>query len=232
MAKRRPQTQPFEQQDPDEEVFQIEFKNDYQKQAYDVYTDNSIVFLLGAAGTGKTHLATAFAIKDILSKQKKKIVLTRPIVESGEKLGFLPGDLEEKINPYMIPIYDCLTKLCGSPNSRTKSRQLINTSTDVAPLAFMRGRTFENSVCIFDEAQNATLSQLKLFLTRMGNFTKMVITGDPTQSDLYVKESLSSVAQALSHVPGVGVFHFPNEAIVRHPLVGAITDILAELEKK
>ena len=206
--------------------FHIEFKNPSQQLAWAGFQQHDILFLSGPAGCGKTYLAMAFAINEILQGNKKKIILTRPIVESGEKLGFLPGDLNEKVDPYMMPLYDSIYKLVGEDNPQ---RDLINAVIDVRPLAFMRGTTFDNAICIFDEAQNASMMQLKLFMTRLGENSKLVITGDPSQSDLpgqYV--ALSDVIRRLENVPGIGMLEFKADSIVRHPLVAAIVNRLGE----
>lgn len=208
--------------------FELKFKNGVQKLAWNIYQQHDIIFLLGAAGTGKTWLATAFAVSEILNKTKNKIVLTRPVVEAGESLGYLPGTFDEKINPYMRPLWDCLEKICGPTNEHNRNREMVNKSYEIAPLAYMRGCTFDNSVCILDESQNCTRSQLKLFLTRMGDNSKMIITGDPKQSDLGGIPDLVDVVYRLESVCGVGVVYFNEECIVRHPLVG---EVLKRLEK-
>jgi phosphate starvation-inducible PhoH-like protein len=193
---------------------------DEQKRALELYQENDIIFLVGPAGTGKTFLSMAFAVQDILSQVREKIIISRPVVEAGENLGFLPGDLDEKIYPYMLPLYDCLEKLCGKD---TPNRRFVEDRYELAPLAFMRGRTFDESICILDEAQNCSKSQLKLFLTRLGKFSKMIVTGDPTQNDLgYGKSGLQEVLDKLEGVPGIGIHYFTEEAIVRHPLVAQI----------
>lgn len=204
-------------------AYHIEFLNADQKLAWVAFEGNDVLFLLGPAGTGKTFLATAFAIRDIIDKKRKRIILTRPIVESGESLGYLPGTFEEKVNPYMMPIFDCLGKLVGYDGP---GREKIDRSLEIAPLAYLRGRSFDNSVCIFDEAQNATMTQLKLFLTRFGENSKVIITGDPMQSDLPGKVALIEVVQKLKRVQGIGVLEFSNASIVRHPLVGKILESL------
>lgn len=180
--------------------------------------------------THNTHLAMAFAIEEILNRQsnKEKIVLTRPVIEAGESLGYLPGTFDEKINPYMMPLWDCMQKIAGPTGEQNKMRDIINKSYEVAPLAYMRGRTFDDSVCVLDEAQNCTRSQLKLFLTRMGANSKMIITGDPKQSDIGGIPDLVDVVCRLESVPGVGVVYFNEECIVRHKMVG---EILKRLEK-
>lgn len=206
--------------------FHLEFRNAAQQFAYAAYQQHDVLFLMGVAGTGKTFLATAFAINDIINRVRKKIILTRPVVESGESLGFLPGNFEEKIEPYMMPIYDCIDRLVpeGSPH-----RERVINSIEVAPIAYMRGRNFYDAVCIFDEAQNATKSQLKLFLTRFNENCKIIVSGDPKQSDLFAGETdLTQVVNALEPLKGVGVIKFKSDAIVRHPLVSAILDKLEE----
>jgi phosphate starvation-inducible PhoH-like protein len=202
----------------------FEFLTEKQKLAWETYQKNEVLFLAGPAGTGKTFLATAFAIRDILEKRRTNIILTRPIVEAGESLGFLPGDLIEKVNPYMVPLYDCYHTLCPGHTIKNK---VIEQAFEVAPLAFMRGRTFSDAVCIFDEAQNATVTQLKLFLSRFGKNSKIIVTGDPDQSDLGTKTGLFKVMSKLYNLPGVGFVHFSREDVVRHSL---ITSILERLE--
>lgn len=206
--------------------FHVEFLNPAQKMAWEAFDKHDVLFLLGAPGSGKTHLACAFAISEILAKRRKKIILTRPIVEAGEALGFLPGTFDEKVMPYMLPMYDCLQKCVGVEGPQ---RELIDRSLEVAPIAYMRGRTFDDSICIFDEAQNATAAQLKLFMTRFGVNSKIIITGDPKQSDLrYQDQSLMSVVKKLEDLPGVGVINFKASSIVRHPLIASILERLED----
>ena len=206
--------------------FHLEFLHPSQKMAWSGFQQHDVLFLIGPAGCGKTHLATAFAINEVLQRRKDKIVLTRPIVEAGESLGYLPGDLQEKVNPYMMPLYDCMKKLGGDNPAQ---KEIINAAVEVAPLAYMRGRTFDDSVCIFDEAQNATKAQLKLFLTRFGKNSKVIITGDPFQSDLNLPDvPLVDVMRRLETLPGIGIVVFKKDAIVRHSLVSSILERLEE----
>lgn len=210
--------------------FHLEFLNQAQKMAWGAFDQHDVLFLLGPAGCGKTHLACAFAISEILAKRKKKCVLTRPIVEAGEALGFLPGTFDEKVGPYMMPMYDCIQKCVGVEGPQ---RDIIDRSIEVAPIAYMRGRTFDDAVCIFDEAQNATKSQLKLFMTRFGENSKIIITGDPHQSDLMPRDQgLMHVVQRLEDLPGVGVIYFKASSIVRHPLIASILEKLEEKDKE
>lgn len=204
--------------------FHLEFKNLSQKLAWAAFQQNDILFLTGPAGSGKTFLAMAFAINEILQGNKRRIILTRPIVESGESLGFLPGDFMEKVNPYMMPLYDSIYKLVGDDNPQ---RDMINQAIEIAPIAYMRGRTFDDAICIFDESQNANMMQLKLFLTRFGENSKVIVTGDPTQSDLGgAAVALVDVMARLESLQGVGMIKFKSDSIVRHPLVAKIVDKL------
>jgi len=207
--------------------FHIELANTAQQMAYQTFQQHDVVFLTGPAGTGKTWLSIAFAINEILTSSKKKMILTRPVVEAGESLGYLPGDLLEKIDPYMRPFFDVFQKLLGKD---TEQRKKINECMEIAPLAYMRGRSLGNSICIFDEAQNATYSQLKLFLSRFEKDTKLIIAGDPFQSDLNTSSvPLADVMRRLETVSGVGMIRFKKDNILRHPL---IADILEKLEEK
>jgi len=185
--------------------------------------DNDIVFAVGPAGTGKTFLAVMFALKYLKSFKARKIVLVRPIVEAGEKLGFLPGDLKEKIDPYLIPIYDSLYEGIG----KEQVTKLIEKGTiEVAPLAYMRGRTLDNAIIILDEAQNATLTQMKMFLTRLGFGSKMIVTGDLSQIDLPNKNhsGMTEAIEILDDIKGIKMVRFQREDVMRHPLVFKIIE--------
>lgn len=204
--------------------FHIEFKNEIQGHAWAAFNQHDVLFLVGKPGTGKTHLAMAFAIEQLLSGQKSKIVLTRPIVEAGgEKLGFLPGEFEEKVHPYMVPLYDCLDYLVGRQGMW---RDKVLQSIEVAPLAYMRGRTFRDAICIFDEAQNAAYGQLKLFLSRFDEKSKLIITGDPSQTDLPGEVAMVRVMHQLRGLPGVGMVEFKHAQNCRHPLVAKMMERL------
>jgi len=199
---------------------EIEWRTDSQKRAWQALLDNNITFLLGSAGSGKTFLAMAYAINEILAKRKSQIILTRPIVDAGEKLGFLPGSFGEKVNPYMQPLYDTMDTLLGKFNAK---REFVNKAIVLAPLCYMRGRTFNDSIVVFDEAQNATYMQLKLLLTRFGQNTQMVITGDPHQSDLpFSPPPLNEVVTKLKGVAGIDTVQFAHHDVVRHPIVSAM----------
>lgn len=199
---------------------EIAYRTQAQQDAVDTIAHNDVSFLLGAAGSGKTFLAMAYAINQVLAQQCEQIVLTRPIVDAGEKLGYLPGTFGEKVNPYMQPLYDTMDLLVGRSGPQ---REVINKAIVLAPLAYMRGRTFHNAVCIFDEAQNATYMQLKLFLSRFGQNTKVIVTGDPLQSDLSISPvPFAEVVSRLADIRGIGIVKFENSDIVRHPLVSAI----------
>ena len=201
-----------------------------QKIYIDSIRKYDIVFGIGPAGTGKTYLAMAMAVSALMKKEITRVVLARPAVEAGEKLGFLPGDLYEKVNPYLRPLYDALHDMMDFESA---SRFIQTGIIEVAPLAFMRGRTLNDSFVILDEAQNATTEQMKMFLTRLGFSSKTVITGDITQIDL-PEGKASGLIQArdiFSHISGIKFVYFGKEDVVRHPLVQEIIDAYEKAEK-
>jgi phosphate starvation-inducible PhoH-like protein len=201
-----------------------------QKNYIDSIRKYDIVFGIGPAGTGKTYLAMAMAVSSLMKKEVNRVVLARPAVEAGEKLGFLPGDLYEKVNPYLRPLYDALHDMMDFESA---SRFIQTGIIEVAPLAFMRGRTLNDSFVILDEAQNATPEQMKMFLTRLGFSSKTVITGDITQTDL-PEGKTSGLIQArdiLAHIPGIKIVYFGREDVVRHPLVQEIIDAYERVEE-
>ena len=196
---------------------QIKCKTVGQKLYVDAIKKNTVTIGVGPAGTGKTYLAVCMAVSAFKSKQVEKIILTRPAVEAGEKLGFLPGDLQEKVDPYLRPLYDALQELLGL---ETYAKLMERGAIEVAPLAYMRGRTLSGAFIILDEAQNTTKEQMKMFLTRMGEGSKMVVTGDITQIDLDGKASgLVHATEILEGVDGVAVCKLTAKDVVRHPLV-------------
>ncbi|MBD5636717.1 MAG: PhoH family protein [Clostridia bacterium] len=200
---------------------QIKCKTVGQKNYVAAIKKNTIVFGVGPAGTGKTYLAVCQAVNAFKSKEVEKIILTRPAVEAGEKLGFLPGDLQTKVDPYLRPLYDALGELFGF---ETYQKLMEKGTIEVAPLAYMRGRTLSNAFVILDEAQNATREQMKMFLTRLGDGSKMVVTGDLTQTDL-PEGKTSGLKQAVTILKGIdeiAVCTFSEKDVVRHPLVGKI----------
>lgn len=196
---------------------QIKCKTVGQRTYVDAIRKDTVIFGVGPAGTGKTYLAVCMAVSAFKSKQVEKIILTRPAVEAGEKLGFLPGDLHEKVDPYLRPLYDALQELLGL---ETYGKLMERGAIEVAPLAYMRGRTLSNAFIILDEAQNTTKEQMKMFLTRMGEGSKMVVTGDVTQIDLDGKGSgLVHATSILDGVEGVSVVRLTAKDVVRHPMV-------------
>ena len=192
-----------------------------QKKYLEAIENNTLIFGIGPAGTGKTYLAVLSALKKLKDNQIKRIVLTRPAVEAGEKLGFLPGDLKEKIDPYLRPLYDAMYEVLGVKQSTDYIEKGI---IEIAPLAYMRGRTLENAYVILDEAQNTTINQMKLFLTRLGFGSKMIVTGDITQSDLptQIQSGLVKASQILKNVDDIKILYFDELDVVRHPLVQTI----------
>ena len=202
-----------------------------QKKYVDLIKNNTIVFGIGPAGTGKTYLAMAMAITAFKNNEVNRIILTRPAIEAGEKLGFLPGDLQQKVDPYLRPLYDALFDMLGA---ETYQKYLERGNIEVAPLAYMRGRTLDDSFIILDEAQNTTPEQMKMFLTRLGFNSKMVITGDVTQIDLPDgrKSGLKDVMSVLKHIDDIAQVHFNEKDVVRHRLVQNIIKAYEEREGK
>ncbi|MCD6353720.1 MAG: PhoH family protein [Proteobacteria bacterium] len=201
-----------------------------QKKYIDAIRTHDIVIAIGPAGTGKTYLAMAMAVASLMNKELERIILTRPAIEAGEKLGFLPGDMIEKVNPYLRPLYDALHDMMDYEKaSRLIQRGII----EVAPLAFMRGRTLNNSFAILDEAQNTTSEQMKMFLTRRGFDSKVVITGDITQIDLPPEKTsgLIEIQGILQSIPGIRFVYFSSIDVVRHPLVQKIIDAYSDKQK-
>ena len=194
-----------------------------QQKLVKLYDRNDLLFAVGPAGSGKTYTAIALAVRALKERYVRRIILTRPAVEAGEKLGFLPGDMKEKLDPYLQPLYDALNDMIP-PAKLVK--YLEEGTVQIAPLAYMRGRTLDNAFVILDEAQNTTLSQIKMFLTRMGRNAKFIVTGDVTQIDLPKKSDsgLVRTMEILRGVPGIGVVEFDKRDIVRHPLVKYIVD--------
>ena len=192
-----------------------------QKRLVDDYQSHDLIFATGPAGTGKTYTAIALAVRALKNREVKRLILTRPAVEAGERLGFLPGDLKDKLDPYLQPLYDALQDMV--PAQRLKS-YMEDGTIQIAPLAYIRGRTLESAFVILDEAQNTNLVQLKMFLTRMGNHAKFIVTGDITQIDLPNKgdSGLKRAMEILKGIPGISYVNFTKEDIVRHPLVTKI----------
>ena len=208
----------------------IKSRSENQQRLIDAYEKNDMVFAVGPAGTGKTYLSIALAVKALKEKTAKKIILSRPAVEAGEKLGFLPGDMKDKIDPYLQPLYDALEDMIPAVKLQDMMEKHI---IQIAPLAFMRGRTLSDAVVILDEAQNTTSQQIRMFLTRMGMNTKMVITGDLTQIDLprEQRSGLKEALRILDGVEGIGVVHLAQKDIVRHKLVTRIVNAYDAYDK-
>ena len=202
-----------------------------QRKLVQLMQKNDMLFAVGPAGTGKTYTGVALAVKSLKEKQVRKIILTRPAVEAGEKLGFLPGDLKEKLDPYMQPLYDALRDMIPAEKLETLIEKGV---IQIAPLAFMRGRTLYNAFVILDEAQNTTHSQMKMFLTRMGKNAKFMITGDPGQIDL-PRHTLSGLKEALlilKDVVGVGIIHLDDKDVIRHKLVKKVISAYKSIENR
>ena len=199
----------------------IRARNNTQQEMVKAYFDSDLIFAVGPAGTGKTYVAIALAVRALKNREIKRIILTRPAVEAGERLGFLPGDLKDKLDPYLQPLYDALGDMI--PSKRLQEFMADGT-IQIAPLAYMRGRTLDRACVILDEAQNTNIGQLKMFLTRMGPNAKFIVTGDASQIDLPNKEDsgLLKGIRLLENIKGITTIFFSNEDIVRHPLVGKI----------
>lgn len=199
----------------------VRARNATQQEMVKAYFDNDLIFAVGPAGTGKTYVAIALAVRALKNREVKRIILTRPAVEAGERLGFLPGDLKDKLDPYLQPLYDALGDMIPSK----KLQEFMTDGTiQIAPLAYMRGRTLDRACVILDEAQNTNLGQLKMFLTRMGSNAKFIVTGDASQVDLPNKSDsgLLRGIELVRNIKGISVITFTNEDIVRHPLVTKI----------
>tara|TARA_B110000467_G_scaffold22820_1_gene20315 strand:+ start:1713 stop:2645 length:933 start_codon:yes stop_codon:yes gene_type:complete len=205
----------------------IKVKNINQYKYMNLMQNSTITFGIGPAGTGKTFLAVAAAVKMYSEQKIKKIVLTRPAVEAGERLGYLPGDLSQKIDPYLVPLFDSLEYFFGN---ETLAYLIEKRNIEIVPLAYMRGRTLNNACIILDEAQNATMSQIKMFLTRLGENSKIIITGDESQIDLYSKDNsgLKKTRTILSKIDEINVMEFQNTDIVRNPIVSKILEIFPD----
>ena len=209
----------------------IKARTENQHHLIEAYEKNDMVFAVGPAGTGKTYLSIALAVKALKEKTAKKIILSRPAAEAGEKLGFLPGDMKDKIDPYLQPLYDALEDMLPQVKLQDMMEKHV---IQIAPLAFMRGRTLSDAVVILDEAQNTTPAQIRMFLTRMGWNTKMIITGDMTQIDLphSQKSGLIEALQILNNVEGVGIVTLDRRDIVRHKLVTRIVNAYEQFDKE
>ena len=205
----------------------IKARNRTQQEMVKAYFANDLIYAVGPAGTGKTYIAIALAVRALKNREIKRIILTRPAVEAGEKLGFLPGDMKEKVDPYLQPLYDALQDMLPDTKlSEFMERGVIQ----IAPLAFMRGRTLSDAIVILDEAQNTTIAQLKMFLTRLGMGSKMIVTGDLTQIDLPLSQrsGLRDAMERFKEVKGIAIVEFNQKDIVRHPLVSKIVTAYQE----
>ena len=209
----------------------IKARSENQQRLVDAFHEHDMVFAVGPAGTGKTYLSIALAVKALKEKTARKIILSRPAVEAGEKLGFLPGDMKDKIDPYLQPLYDALEDMLPQVKLQDMMEKRV---IQIAPLAFMRGRTLSDAVVILDEAQNTTPAQIRMFLTRMGRGTKMIITGDMTQIDLphSQKSGLIEALHILADVEGVAIVNLNQKDIVRHKLVTRIVDAYEAYDKE
>lgn len=206
-------------------------RSENQRKLVEAYQQNDMIFTTGPAGSGKTYVSIALAVRALKNKEIRKIILSRPAVEAGEKLGFLPGDMKEKIDPYLQPLYDALQDMIPAQKLTEYMEQNV---IQIAPLAFMRGRTLNDAVVILDEAQNTTTQQMKMFLTRMGQNTKMIVTGDMTQIDLprAVRSGLKEALLVLKDVKGIGFVEMSEKDIVRHRLVTRIVNAYEDFERR
>ncbi len=211
------------------QVGKVKPKTEGQQKYITAVENNDIIIAIGPAGTGKTYLASAIAVEYLKTGKVSRIILTRPAVEAGEKLGFLPGDLAEKVDPYLRPLYDAIIDMVGVEKFiRYREKNII----EIAPLAYMRGRTLNNAFIILDEAQNTTYEQIKMFLTRMGFGSKMIINGDITQIDIKEESGLILAQKVLKGIDGLGIVYLTDADVVRHPLVKKIIRAFDEYEKK
>ena len=206
-------------------------RSENQKTLVTLFNQNDMLFAIGPAGSGKTYLSIALAVRALKNKEIRRIILSRPAVEAGEKLGFLPGDMKEKIDPYLQPLYDALQDMIPAQKLNEYMEQNI---IQIAPLAFMRGRTLNDAIVILDEAQNTTTQQIKMFLTRMGQNTKMIINGDMTQIDLphAIRSGLKDAREILEGIKGIGFVELGDKDIVRHKLVTRIVNAYTKYEKE
>lgn len=209
----------------------IQPRSENQRRLVEAYASHDLLFAVGPAGSGKTYTAIALAVRALKNREVRKIILSRPAVEAGEKLGFLPGDMKEKIDPYLQPLYDALEEMI--PAARLQE-YIASRTIQIAPLAFMRGRTLSDAVVILDEAQNTTSAQIKMFLTRMGWNTKMIVTGDHTQIDLppTARSGLTEAMRLLRGIPGIAFVEMTKEDIVRHKLVSRIVEAYERDDRK
>ncbi|MDR1097427.1 MAG: PhoH family protein [Tannerella sp.] len=209
----------------------ITARSENQQKLVNSFDENDMVFATGPAGSGKTYVAIALAVRALKNKQARRLILSRPAVEAGEKLGFLPGEMKDKLDPYLQPLYDALQEMI--PAVKLKE-YMENNTIQIAPLAFMRGRTLNDAVIILDEAQNTTTHQIKMFLTRLGTNAKMIVTGDVTQIDLppTMKSGLVQAMEILGHVPGIGRIRFEKKDIVRHKLVQRIVEAYEKKDRQ
>ena len=212
----------------------VSAKNEEQKEMLRTISKNFITFVKGLAGTGKTHVSVGFAIQELLKNKYDNIILSRPVVEAGEKLGFLPGDMEDKINPYMIPVFTAMEKILGDSALVRKltNKNGSNPKIRILPLAFMRGVSFDHSIVVLDEMQNSTPEQMRMVLTRLGENSKMIVCGDTEQSDLKNSNGLENAFKLLAGIEGIGFCSLSSKAIVRHPIIEKIEERYSKKQKE